>query len=253
MGTLFKFIRSDFQKIRHTPIVWIHIIVPILISMLFVAYYTASPATIDNVSKVGLYIELLSMGFPLIIGIVCGMVVEQEADAGNFQELLMARHKLLKFFSKLCMLLIMGLGSLVAAIGILGLGLEFLVHKNVFSVAFYGKIIFILLFCEIFIYLLHLLCSFRFGSGASIGLGIAESLVTALMLTGLGDILWKWIPCSWATRIPELYITLKIDSGKHLFLINDFYSGIYICLAATILLLLISFLWYNYFEGRSES
>ncbi len=253
MGKLFKLIRSDFQKIRHTPIVWIHIVIPILISILFVAYYTCSTSTVDNVSKVGLYIQVLSMGFPLIIGIVCSMVVEQEADAGDFQELLMARHKLLKFLSKLCMLIIMGLGSLIVAIGILGLGLEFLVHKNVFSAVFYGKITLILLFCEIFLYLLHLLCCFKFGSGASIGLGIVESLITALMITGLGDILWKWFPCSWGSRIPDYYISLKIDNGKHLFLVNEFQSGIYICLAATALLFLISFLWYNYFEGRSEN
>ena len=57
MGKLFKLIRSDFQKIRHTPIVWIHIVIPILISILFVAYYTCSTSTVDNVSKVGLYIQ----------------------------------------------------------------------------------------------------------------------------------------------------------------------------------------------------
>ncbi|MBP2031836.1 ABC-2 type transport system permease protein [Clostridium algifaecis] len=250
MGMLFKFIKSDFQKIRRTSIMWIHVVVPILISVMFVAYYTASPLISD---KIGLYIQVLSMGFPLIIGVVCAMTVEQEADAGNFQELLMARHKMLKFFSKLCMLLIMGLGSLITAIGILGLGLEFLAHENVFSAVFYEKIILILLFCEIFSYLLHLLCSFRFGSGASIGLGIVESLITALMITGLGDIFWKWFPCSWGCRIPGYYITLKIDNGKNLFLMNEFKSGIYICLAATILLLLVSFLWYNYFEGRSEN
>lgn len=167
MGTLFKLIRADFQKIRHTPIVWIHIIVPILISMLFAAYYAYSPSTADDISKVELYIQVLSIGFPLIIGIVCAMAVEQEADAGSFQELLMARHKLLKFFSKICMLLLMGLGSLIIAIGILGLGLEFLIHKNVFSTVFYGKITLILLFYEVFLYLLHLLCSLRFGSGVS--------------------------------------------------------------------------------------
>ena len=253
MGTLFKLIRADFQKIRHTPIVWMHIIVPILISILFTAYYASMPLTADNVSKVELYIQVLSIGFPLIIGIVCAMAVEQEADAGNFQELLMTRHKLLELFSKICMLLLMGLGSLIIAIGILGLGLEFLIHKNVFSAVFYGKITLILLFCEVFLYLLHLLCSFRFGSGVSIGLGTAESLITALMLTGLGDRIWKWVPCSWGSRIPDYYINLKTSKVKHLFLMNEFQSGIYSCLAATILLFLISFLWYNYFEGRSEN
>lgn len=253
MCTLFNLIRADFQKIRHTSIVWIHILVPILISTMFAAYYTFSASAINNVSKVELYLQVLSMGFPLIIGIICAMAVEQEADAGNFQELLMAGHKLLSFFSKICMLILMGLGSLIIAIGILGLGLEFFAHKSTFSAIFYGKVTLILFICEIFLYLLHSLCSFRFGSGASIGLGITESLITALMMTGLGDRIWKWIPCSWGSRIPDYYIELNIDKGKQLFLMNEFQSGLYICLSATILLFIISLLWYNYFEGRSES
>ncbi|WP_368487776.1 lantibiotic immunity ABC transporter MutG family permease subunit [Clostridium sp. BJN0013] len=253
MGILFKLVRADFQKIRHTAIVWIHIVIPILIPMLFLGYYTSSPSTIDNVSKVSLYIQVLTMGFPLIIGIVCAMVVEQEADAGNFQELLMARHKLLSFFSKLVMLLIMGVGSLTIAVGILGFGLEFLIHKNAFDAIFYGKIIFILLFCEIFLYLLHLLCSFIFGTGASIGLGIGESLISALMLTGLGDIFGKWFPCSWGSRILDSYISLKIDNGKNLLVLSEFQIVVYICVTSTIMLFLISFLWYKYFEGRSEN
>lgn len=250
MKALFRFIRADFQKIRHTSVVWIHIIVPICISALFVAYYSFSSATVDNVSKVGLYIQVLAIGFPLIIGIVCAMVVDQEALAGNFQELLMKKHKLLSFFSKVCTLIFMALGSLIIALGILGLGLEFLAHKNIFNPIFYGKIILILLFCEIFLYLLHILCSFRFGSGASIGLGIGESLIAALMLTGLGDKIWKWIPCSWGSRIPDYYIQLNIN--KSILYISEFQNGIYICLIATILLFLISFLWFNYFEGRNE-
>lgn len=258
---LIKLIKSDFYKIRNTTMMWMHIIVPILISLAFVAYYALSAGRADNVSKVRFYIQILSMGFPLIIGMVCAMAVDYEADAGNFQVLLMSKYKILSFVSKICMLLIMAFFSLIIAIGIFALGLEFLVHKDVFSFYFYGKVILILLFSQIFLYILHLLLSFRFGSGASIGLGIAESLVSSLMVTGLGDVIGKWLPCSFGVRIMQSYIMLNsnvndinvlLNKFQGLYM-NEFKMGIYICVIATIILFLLSLMWYNYFEGRSEN
>lgn len=258
---LIRLIKSDFYKIRNTAMMWMHIIVPIFISLAFVAYYASSTGSLDTVSKVGFYMQILSMGFPLIIGIVCAMAVDYEADAGNFQVLLTSKNKLLSFVSKICMLLIMAFFSLVIAIGIFALALELLVHKNVFSFYFYGKVILILLFSQIFLYILHLLLSFRFGSGASIGLGIAESLVSSLMVTGLGDVIGKWLPCSFGARIMQSYIMLNsnvndvnvlLNKFQGLYM-NEFKMGIYICVIATIILFLLSLMWYNYFEGRSEN
>lgn len=251
MSTFFRLIRGDFKKLHRSSIVWMHIVAPILIALLFVWYYSSS--AINDISKVGYFMQALSIGFPLIIGIVCAMVVEQEAYAGNFQELLMSKNKLLSFFSKICMLTFMAVASLITAVGILAIGLEFLLHKNPFSATFYGKIILLLLFCEIFLYLLHLLCSFKFGTGASVGLGISESLIAAIMLTGLGDKIWKWIPCSWGGKACDNYIllnTYKDNSGTYM---QEFQSTLYIFAAATVIFLLIGFLWFNYFEGRKEN
>ena len=261
MLMLIKLIKSDFYKIRHTAIVWIHIIVPIFISLSFVAYYASSTVAVNNLFRLGLYTQILSIGFPLIISIVCAMAAEQEADVGNFQVLLASEHKLLSFLSKICMMLLMGFFSLIVAIGIFVLGLEFLIHEKVFDLHIYGNIILILLFSQIFLYILHLLLSFRFGSGSSIGLGIAESLVSSLMVTGLGDVIGKWLPCSWGARIMQSYIMLNsnvndvnvlLNKFQGLYM-NEFKMGIYICIIATIILFLLSLMWYNYFEGRSEN
>lgn len=251
MGTFFRLIRGDFKKLRRSSIVWIHVVVPILIAMLFVWYYSSS--ALNDISKVEYFMQALSIGFPLIIGIVCAMVVEQEASAGNFQELLMSKNKLLCFFSKLCMLVFMGATSLITAVGILFVSLEFFLHKNLLSVTFYGKITLLLLFCEVFLYLLHLLCSFKFGTGASIGLGISESLIAALLLTGLGDKTWKWIPCSWGGRACDYYISLSNYKGNATTYMQELQSTVYIFIVVTVIFLLISFLWFNYFEGRKEN
>ncbi|WP_346912225.1 lantibiotic immunity ABC transporter MutG family permease subunit [Clostridium sp.] len=251
MKTFFRFMRADFQKIRHTPMLWIHIVVPILTVTVFLSYYSFS--TGSSIGKVEGYMEALSIAFPLLIGILSAMAVEQEASAGHFQELLIAKYKLMSFFSKVCMLLLLGFGSLFITVGGFAFGFKFLLHQNLFSSNFYGKMILILFFSQIFLYLLHILCSFRFGSGASIGLGIAESLIAALMLTGLGDGKWMWIPCGWGVRFSDYYILLNTtnNSGISIFK-KEIESGALICFVMTVLLLLSSFIWFHYFEGRNE-
>ncbi|WP_346888863.1 lantibiotic immunity ABC transporter MutG family permease subunit [Clostridium sp. UBA1056] len=250
MKTFFRFMRADFQKIRHTPMLWIHIVVPILTVTVFLSYYSFSTAS--SFGKVGGYMEALAIAFPLLIGILSAMAVEQEASAGHFQELLIAKYKLMSFFSKVCTLLLLGFGSLFITVGGFAFGFKFLLHQNLFSSNFYGKMILILFFSQIFLYLLHILCSFRFGSGASIGLGIAESLVAALMLTGLGEGIWMWIPCGWGVRFSDYYISWNTNNGGISILMEEFQSGALICFVMTVLLLLSSFIWFHYFEGRNE-
>lgn len=249
MKTFLRLIRGDFQKIRRSPLYCIHIVIPMLMVILFLSYYSFSRAS--SPGKVGGYIEVLAIGFPLLIGIISANAVEQEALAGRFQELLMAKYKLMTFFSKVCMLLLMAFGALIAAVGGFAFGFQFLLHQNMFSTNFYAKMTLILFFSQIFLYLLHILCSFRFGSGASIGLGIAESLVAALMLTGLGDGIWKWIPCSWGARLCNSYMLWSTNNSGISIFMKEFQSGALICFIVTALLFFISSFWFHYFEGRN--
>lgn len=251
MKTFLRLIRGDFQKIRRSPLHWIHIVIPMMMVILFLSYYSFSRAS--SPGKVGGYMEVLAIGFPLLIGIISANAVEQEALAGRFQELLMARYKLMSFFSKVYMLLLLAFGALLAAVGGFAFGFQFLLHQNMFSIVFYGKMILILFSSQIFLYLLHILCSFRFGSGASIGLGIAESLVAALMLTGLGDGIWKWIPCSWGARLCNYYMLWNTNNSGISIFMKEFESGALICFVMTVLLFFISSFWLHYFEGRNEN
>ena len=78
---------------------------------------------------------------------------------------------------------------------------SFLLGQNEIPFALYVEISFILFSCQIFIYIWHLFLNFRFSKGASIGIGIIESLLAALMLTGMGDVIWKYMPCAWGARL----------------------------------------------------
>ncbi len=63
-----------------------------------------------------------------------------------------------------------------------------------------------------FLYLLHLWISLRFGKGASISVGVAGSLVAALMLTGLGEGIWYFIPWGWGVRFCDMAVIKSPDS-----------------------------------------
>lgn len=251
MKNLFRLIMADFQKIRRSQMLWIHIVVPIVTIILFLFYYSFSSAS--SLGKVLGYMEVLAIGFPLIIGIISANVVEQEGLAGHFQELLMARYKLMSFFSKLCMLLLMGFASLLIAVVGFVFGFQFFLEQNVFSTSFYVRMILILFSSQIFLYLFHILWSFRFGTGASIGLGISESLIAALMITGLGDGIWKWIPCSWAVRLCNYYMLWSTNNKNISIFMKEFQSGVLTCFIMTVLLFFIGSFWFHYFEGRNEN
>ncbi|ERI94116.1 putative antibiotic ABC transporter protein MutG [Clostridiales bacterium oral taxon 876 str. F0540] len=251
MIAFFRLVMADFQKIRRSSILWIHVVIPVLTIINFLSYYSFSKAS--TFGKVSGYMEMLSIAFPILIGVITSAAVEQESSSGGFQELLMSKHKLMSFFSKFFMLLLLAFTALLAAVGGFALGFKYLLNQNIFEPAFYMNMIIILFGSVIFLYLMHTMCSFIFGAGASIGLGIAESLIAALMLTGLGEGIWRYIPCSWGGRLCNYYMLIETNRKEAFIFMKEFQNGNLICFITTVILIIISLIWFNRFEGRREA
>lgn len=101
-------LKADFIKMKHTPFYWIHICLPIIGAIIFLKYYSFS--TWNSVNKISGYLEVLSLTFPVVIGIVCSMVIEQEVMAGKFKEMLSIEYgKGMCLLSKILILLLTGL------------------------------------------------------------------------------------------------------------------------------------------------
>ncbi|MCS4516480.1 hypothetical protein JTS93_10565 [Clostridium botulinum] len=73
---------------------------------------------------------------------------------------------------------------------------------------FYVQEAVVLFVANVLLYILHVLVTLKLGRGASIGLGIAGTLLSALMLTGLGDRVWQWTPWAFGVRFCD-YTMLK--------------------------------------------
>lgn len=251
MGVLPRILRADFLKMKGTIFFWIHIVMPIIGIILFLSYYSFSK--VDTISKVPVYIEVLSMIFPLLISVVCSSIVEQEALAGNFTELLATEHGKRKvFIGKFCLLLICGFCSTILAVFGFAAGFHFLLGQNEFPLSLYFEISLILFGCQIFMYLFHLFLNFRFSKGASIGVGIIESLLAALMLTGLGEVIWKYIPCAWGMRLCSSFFEYRLRPDSFHALQGDTQMGVVICICSTIIAFVMSLIWFSFYEGRKE-
>lgn len=246
MSRLIHYLAADFQKTKRLPIRKAHIFIPMGIAGIFLVYYTYSPW--DAVSKVGAYFQILGMGFPFLTGLFGALISEQEQEAGAFREILGAPQKTNAFFSKLLLLALMGFFSVFLASLLFGAGYIGLLHQHCVDFSFYVKSALLLWGCSLPLYLWHLLLAFCCNRGISIGVGIMESLLAALMITGMGDGIWLYFPAAWAPRMITALLTaqtmrIPLDGG--------FYAAVTLCFLMTAALLAAFGVWAHFWEGTN--
>jgi ABC-2 type transport system permease protein len=244
MGILVHCLCSDFYKFRHTFLLWIHLFLPIGFALLAVIYCSVTVSALKAETDLRTYLELIGSGFPVVAGLLCSKSADLESEAGNFQVIMSGTvSRSVAYLSKLFSLLISGACSVVMAVGLFG------VFFRRASFSFYILATVLLICSSVFLYLLHLFVSFRFGGGASIGLGIFETLVALLALTGLGDGIWYCIPCTWGSRLEGTLTSLRAYPNDTIFL-AEVRTWILIAAPMTILALVFSLIWFKQWEGR---
>lgn len=240
-------VKSDLYKLCHSPLLLIHFIVPVIGIILFVWYYSFSPW--NEITKVSAYIQILSVVFPVLIGIITSILAESEQKAGGFQMLLFtATPKYVPHITKLLWLIFFGLcASLFALVGF-GIGFS-LLGNTTFQLLFYIKTALLLSVSMIPLYLLHYIISFIAGKGYSLGLGIVGSLLSALLLTGLGDGIWTFLPWGICARFSELLLISNLRNIDFL-QFDGMIQGIIFIFIFTFLFLMALLLFTYKWEGR---
>ena len=253
MKSFFRSLKAETLKIKHTPLLWLHLIIPLVGVGLFL-FYSALSAWSTEV-LVTFYFEALALAFPMLIGIVCGMAASQEEQAGGFQNMLgVLPCRLVPFLSKFAFLAVLGLGALVASVGLYGAGFALLPGQQAVLALLYLKLAGALFASNLFLYLLHLWISL--GKGASISVGVAGSLVAALMLTGLGEGIWYFIPWGWGVRFCDMAVIKALTAPAVegiAFIQNETTLGWRAAGCATLFLFVLCLLWFKRWEGRSAS
>lgn len=238
-------LRSDFYKLKRQPLLWIHLFIPLagILFLLLSSAFSKQPAGSNALACPG----AMTVAFPTLIGIVCSLAAEQEAEAGNYQSLLAAPVRLLPFLSLSAMLLLLGLSAaLLTAFGFEA-GFALILGQAPFGPDFYLRSVLLVFGCAVFLYFFHLFLSLRFNKGVSVGVGILESLASALLITGLGDGKWILIPCAWGLRfLKAMSLSAPGDVLPAAYGIKE---GTVSCIVETGLMIVFSLLWFSRWEG----
>lgn len=246
MSTFFRCLSADFLKTKRLSIRIAHIFIPVCTAVIFLAYYVFAPW--DTYVKVEAYFQVLGIGFPFLISLFGVMLSEQEASAGAFQEMLMARKRQAPFFSKLLLLLLFGAFSVLLASVLFGTGYFYLLDKRIVDYPFYWYAPFILLGSSVFLYIWHLFLALRWNKGISIGLGMVESLLSALLLTGMGDAIWMYVPSAWSARLVTQF--LRMYNRGEVFG-GDGHVAVGVCILTTVIALSAFGIWSCRWEGKN--
>lgn len=242
-----KLFLAEAYKYRRTFIIWLHILLPAFMGIAFATYGLLAPTySWQAVTKA--YFEVLGIGFPLIISIICQKSIELDKEAGNFQALLTSKKRLPLYMQKLLFLIALEILAVVIAI----VSFSLLYGGLVNHLTFYLVLLFAYLLSTIFLYCLHIDLAFIFGNGLTIIVGIFDSLIAALFLTGLGDFVWKFVPCSWSSRLIGLIMAhLGIIKSVGPVIERELLNWILLLFIMTILIVVASLIWFNHWEGRS--
>lgn len=201
---MIRHLKAEALKLRHTAFYGIHGGLAMVASILFLAYFAGSDA--GALWQITAYVECVGIALPLVVSVVCGMAVEIETSSHLQVFLGSPCGKGKTFFYKNVWLLCCGLAAVMFAMLLFGGGYERVFHHSGIGLGGYVKTALLLWVGALPLYWEHLLLQFQYSKMVSLAVGVAECLLAALFLTGLGDGIWPLFPCSWGARLADLYV-----------------------------------------------
>lgn len=243
---MLNIIKSELYKMKHTWLPWVHIILPIVYSVFFyVASRTTGLNKFAEKEIVQTYFVMLGAMIPIVCSFITSKIVDMEASAGNFQVLLSTTKSRTKVYLGKC--IVMESGFIVS----LSLAIIIFAFLSGYQRTFDWFIELLLIFISsISLYIIHTWIGIALSSGASIGLGFIETMISLLSMTILGDNIWYFIPCTWATRLPATFIMMRnvLDSS---YFYREIRLWSFVATFMILILLISSIIWFNEWDGKT--
>ena len=248
MSGLINQIKADKIKLSRNPFFILHLLIPVVGIVVLIIYMGITSYQAQNFTA-GCF-QVLGIIYPVVIALLTSIISEQETEAGGGFFMLAVSSRQKALFSKLLYLLFSGLISCL--LFAFGYGILASIARAGYnpSLVLLAKAAFALWGTSIFQYLLHTWLSFRFGRGANFGMAAFEVLLSALMLTGLGDTIWMIFPCAWSSRMTSIILNASIEGTILSFLPQELIYTIVGVL--TLLMLIFFFCWFSRWEGQGS-
>lgn len=180
-----KQLKAEFMKMRHTFLIPIHVLVPVIAGIVFLVWTRVSAQL-----QFLVYAEAVGIAFPVLASVICAGDVETELP-GHFQNFLMNPGKREgAFLAKWMCLQIMAFLAVMGAMIFYAVGNNFVLGNKEISTEVFLKTGMILWLGSLPLYLEHLFLNLRFSKAVSLAVSIGQFLISALFLTGIGEALF---------------------------------------------------------------
>jgi ABC-2 type transport system permease protein len=242
---------ADCLKIKHSGYYPIVLGAPLAITLFFVLVSVFMPLDPQDVLRY--YILVLSILSPIVIGMSVYIPFEIERRCCNYKEMLSTGYGRRKqLTSKLCLLFLFDLCSLVVSVVIFYIIFRYRSGYQLLTPGACLYLIFILYTGRLILILFHVWVSLTMGKGGSIGIGIGCAFFNGILMTGFGDGIWYWFPCSWSTLLSHIFIAcsqgIYLTLKEGITLINN--ALLYFSLITLGVFALLLF-WFSTYEKRS--
>jgi len=244
--TFLRLLRSDWLKMKRTPLRRAIFIAPAGYALLLLWYFSSFRVTPELQQKLyGAFFEGWTSFLPLAVGAITGLIALQEEQAGRFSAVLgLPTSRAFIYANKLVMLIVIHAGCALFSVTILVLGIMCGLYLENTNVNLFYKGVLLTVSGSLPLLALHLWLGFAFGIGASVGVGGAGFLMAAIVgATSVGDSLWPVVPWAWPVRLAMSAMdTDTIVLAK----------GLLPALLLFAVLFFFGTMWFHRWEGRKQ-
>lgn len=247
MNQLKRMLKADCIKLKKTPFFILHGVIPLVGIGIFAVYQAMSnyPANRLMIN----YFQVLALIYPILIAWLTTIVTDQEIEAGGAYFFLNSSSKTHMLAAKIVLLVLGGLFSCL----LVGIGYHLFAQFRVdysLSFSFVLRLVAVIWCSSLFLYSFHLWLGFCVGRNVNFAVAAVELLLSALLLTGLGEMIWYFFPCSWGVRLVPLVTSFAKEKTPAILTKIEFGTGSLIFL--TLCMLVVLFLWFRKWEGRKN-
>lgn len=240
--------KAEAVKMRHTFIYPLHVTLPVCASVLFLLYYYSS--VWSGLSQISGFMEVVGISLPLVISLICAGNIGLE-EGNHFQIFLGGTVR--KWDALLAKWIVLSGGGFLAvsaSVILFAAGEWWILGNKNFPAAFYGILAVSLWAGSVLLYMEHLFLNLLFVKQVSLCVGVAQSLLSALFLTGLGEGRWQFFPCTWSARGTALILAyISRGSGINIFL-AEMKNLLVVCALIAVSFYAIIRIWFQFYEGR---
>jgi ABC-2 type transport system permease protein len=247
---LIRLMLADSLKMKGSSYYPIIFGVPFFITFLFLAWCILMPCKPYDILHY--YILVLCILLPASIGAVTSIPFNIEQKCGNYKEMLSTGYgRKTLLISKILLIILSDLCSLIISVFIFYILFQCILGHHLLNASNYLYLVFIIFICHVIIIIFHVWISLTIGKGGSIGIGICETFINAILMTGIGNGIWQWFPCSWSVMLSHAFLAcskgIYLPLSEGIGLINNelFY---FIIITAIFFYLLL--LWFSKYEGK---